>query len=552
MYCTPGSGKWYENPACYYLHASKCRMNLVYHLSNHGRLDVTKIPRLKEFLRWAIVLLTPPQPVSYAVMRDGGEPEYLATEKVRKVPPIGDHASIGRWLPDHYFFIGKLFLKDDPDFGRELMDAFFLSSGDGNRLLHNYSLTVAQEGEQLFHDVAAGSSFGNLPLLFTSIEEADIPESPRIEPVSRILEGFGAVLRNRVNTPDEDYVLIKQGPGGYRYQRTEGSFLLFAGGRPLVYDGGEAGETWRHSTLSFHDVRLPMAAGHVERFFTDPRFQFVQGVHPEIIGPGEPVFLSDSCHHELVDECYRRFEKPDPAVVRSFSYVGSDYLVVHDALDTDPSIPSHWHLQVVGDGGTGGAGQYDFKGRFGVDLQVILPGQTFESELIETVPVLEYHGAEKDWFVMRHLQLSAPGARSYLAVIRPLSAKNPARLSAVSLMRSGKITGTHITGGGFCDHHWFDRSGTEYRDEGIFFRGRYGASLRREGQAVLWLGGPGEIHSGDFQLRSEAAFAMLEFSKAGVLLRAEGHGKIHVRILGHDREFACEGNRAWALSHSLT
>ncbi|MEI8312304.1 MAG: hypothetical protein WCH98_16245, partial [Verrucomicrobiota bacterium] len=251
VYCTPGSGKWYENPACYYLHASKCRMNLVYHLATHGHLNVAEIPLLKEFLRWGLLLLTPPQPVSYAVLRDGGEEAFQNTEKIRKIPPIGDHASVGRWLPEHYFFIGKLFLASDPEFAKELMNSYFLSNGDGTRLLVNHCGKIEQEGEQLFHDVAAGSSFGNLPLLFTTIEECDIPTDPLIVPESRRLEGFGAVLRNRVNTESEDYLLLKQGPGGYRYHRTEGSFLLFAEGRPLVYDGGEAGETWRHSTLSF-------------------------------------------------------------------------------------------------------------------------------------------------------------------------------------------------------------------------------------------------------------------------------------------------------------
>lgn len=547
VYCTPGSGKWYENPSCYYLHATKCRMNLVFHLANHGRLDVTKIPRLKDLLRWAVVLLTPAQPVSYAIMRDGGEEAYLNTEKVRKVPPIGDHASIGRWLPEHYFFIGKLFLKDDPELGRELMSAYFLSSGDGARLLDNKAHPVEQEGEQLFHDVALGSSFGNLPLLFTSIEENDIPASAHIEPVSRRLEGFGAVFRNRVNTPEEDYVLIKQGPGGYRFHRTEGSFILFSEGRPLVYDGGEAGETWRHSTLSFFDVRMPMSAGHVERFFTTPQFQFTQGVHPEIIEPGKPVFLSDSCEHELVEECYRRFEKANPAVVRSFAYVGSDYLVVHDALDIDPSVPSHWHLQVVGEGGSGREGTYDFKGRFGVDLQVILPGQTFADEKIETVPILEYHGKPEEWFTMQHLQLSVPKAKNYLAVVRPL-AKNAARLSAESLTHGDNLIGTHVTGGGFSDYHWFDRNGTEYQTEGLSFRGKYGAALFREGQTTLWLGASGEIQTADFLLRSESSAALLESSTAGITLHAQGAGIIQVQFQGTTREFVSEGNQTWSLS----
>ena len=522
VYCTPGSGKWYENPACYYLHASKCRMNLVYHLATHGHLDVTTIPRLKEFLRWAILLLTPPQPVSYAVLRDGGEDAYLQTEKIRKVPPIGDHASLGRWLPEHYFFIGKLFLASDREFGQELMDAYFLSSGDGARLLENHRGKIEQEGEQIFHDIAAGSSMGNLPLLFTTIEESDIPIHPAIVPVSRRLEGFGAVLRRRVNTDLEDYLLLKQGPGGYRYQRTEGSFLLFAEGRPLVYDGGEAGETWRHSTLSFHDVRMPLSAGHVERFFSNPAFQFVQGVHPEIISPGKPVFLSDTCEHELVKEAYRRFEKPDPAAVRSLAWVGSDYLIVHDSLNIDPTIPSHWHLQVVGDSVTGSAGQYEFKGRFGVDLQVVLPGQTFADELIETVPALEYTRDPSEWFAMKHLQLKAANPGGYVAVLKPLSPRNPDRITAESLGSQG----IKVCGPGFTDCHWFAREGMETRQDGIFFQGKYGACLQRNGQYSLWLGGVGKLDACGLSLESSGPMVLAEVSDQHIALHTEGAGRI--------------------------
>ncbi len=545
IYCTPGSGKWYENPACYYLHASKCRMNLVFHLVNHGRLDISEISRLKEYLRWGVVLLTPPQPVSYAVMRDGDAEMYEKAEKVRKVPPIGDHAGLGRWLPEYYFFMGKLFLASDPDFGSELMDAYFLSSGDGCRLLDAHSGIIDQEGENPFKKTDRGSSFGNLPLLFTSIEEADLPTDPRIELVSRRLEGFGAVLRCRVNTPEEDYLLVKQGPGGYRYHRTEGSFLLFSKGRPLIYDGGEAGETWRHSTLSFHGVHMPMAAGRVERFFSNPRFHFVQGVHPEVIQPGQPVYLSDQCDHTLVEECYRRFEKKDPAVVRAFAWVGGDYLVIHDALDLDPAVSSHWHLQVVGKHRAGWGGEYDFTGRFGVDLQVILPGQSFASERVEDQPVLEHHGRKEEWFVMQHLQLSKPEARNYLAVIRPMG-PGDGRLSAELLRRDGKMIGVHINNDLCSDYLWFERAGTEYRCGDLFFRGAYGAVLQRDQRRFLWLGGEGEVQCGAFTLRSESPLALLELAPGeGAVLHARGTGLLHVRVAGGIREFLCEGEQVF-------
>src|SRR5690606_34048329 len=114
-YCTPGSGKWYENPACYYLHASKCRMNLLMHLANAGLFDPTTLPRLKQHLRWGVLLLPPPCPMEHDVMRDGcSATDYRAVPKVRRIAPIGDHAQLGPWVPEHYALAARLYRSSDP------------------------------------------------------------------------------------------------------------------------------------------------------------------------------------------------------------------------------------------------------------------------------------------------------------------------------------------------------------------------------------------------------------------------------------------------------
>ncbi|PTY03947.1 hypothetical protein DB346_02755 [Verrucomicrobia bacterium LW23] len=609
VYCTPGSGKWYENPACYYLHASKCRMNLVYHLAKHGRLDVAQIPRLKEFLRWGIVLLTPPQPVSYEVMREGDAAWYESTEKVRKVPPIGDHACLGRWIPEHYFFIGKLFQKSDPAFAKEMIDAYFCGSGDGLRVIDD-SHAVDQEGEHIFHEASSGAAFGNLCLFFATAEEADIPvKATQIELESRRLEGFGAVLRSEVNSLRENYILIKQGPGGYRFHRTEGSILFFAQGKPLVYDGGEAGETWRHSTLSFFDTHMPLSAGHVERILVQnpenspasegsevpvhPAYQFVQGVHPEIIRPGEPVFLSDTCRHELVEEAYRRLAKPNPAVARSYAWVGDRYLVIHDALDlpaADADIPVHWHLQVVADesdeerdgaeavalaNASGGRG-YRFAGRHGLDLAVALPGQTFAAESITQDPILEYRSTPEQRFAMRHLQLSQPGMRSALAVLLPVAAGEKLDLHAEALYPQDvspcdKLIGTHVRTKREDDYIFFAHKGLRWHDVDVSFEGCYGAAMRRVEADTLVLTGAGSISLGNDQgsgfsvqsVSSQETFAadaepgavnvcgpnvMLTRGWQSALLTAEGCGRVRAVVFGKTLEAEVKGSGRWVIA----
>ncbi|MGE9297227.1 MAG: hypothetical protein ACQKBV_13170, partial [Puniceicoccales bacterium] len=536
-YCDPDSGKWYENPCCYYLHAASCRLNIVFHLAKKGRLDLESIPRLKQFLRWGIILLTPPHTIRYDIMRDGDEAAFLGDEKVRKVPPIGDHAGIGRWLSENYAYLGKLFEKSDPVLAREMIDAYFCANADGLRLrgLGSWENNTPESDAISPHTSAVA---GNLPALFCNFNEEDIPPNPVIAPRSRRLEGFGAVFRNAVNTPDESYLLIKQGPGGYRYHRSEGSFLLFANGRPLIFDGGEAGETWRHSTLSFHDVHMPLSAGRVERYFDQGGFQFCQGVHPVILQPGQPVFLSDSCRHELVEEAWRRYRIEPPAVTRSFAWVDNEYLIIHDDLSASQPALSHWHVQVVGDKPTECApGDFRFPGRFGIDLQIILPGQDFASQSITTQPILHYRGEPEDWFAMEHLQLSKQHAQDYLAVLKPVASGLEADLSAIALKDGERIIGTEVNHAAGRDLFWFCRSGTQFEsNDDIRFEGQFGSCLQREKSTRLILVGVGSIETPDISLFSDGPQASLCIAEQ-TTLNLQGNGIVQVVIDGQKLTF---------------
>jgi hypothetical protein len=545
VYCTPGSGKWYENPACYYLQAAKCRMNLVHCLVTHGRLRLDEIPMLREFLFWGVHLLLPPHPVSYSVMRDGakggkgesGAELFARVEKVRKIAPIGDHATIGRWLPEHYATIGKLFrdtgaTEADRAFGRELLDAYFLSNADGKRLLTDHAAPVEQEGEQLFHDIYTSATFGNLPLFFTVIEEADIPPAPALRLESRRLEGFGAMLRHGVDTEHEGCVLLKQGPGGYRYHRTEGGIIFFADGKPLLFDGGEAGEAWRHSTLSFYDVKMPLMAGRLEKVFTaTPAFQFTQGSHAGPVPPGEPVWCGDRPSRERIADCLRRYRAP-AGVVRSLAWLDGCTLVVHDAITAPPEIPSQWHLQVVGGAPTGDAtGGYVFPGRFGVDLQVLFPGQQMDAATVDELPIFEYRGAQTDWFAMQHLEVIARGAREYLAVLQPLSSGGRDRVAAEALRdAAGRITGVRVSGAdSMVSRVWFGRDVlTRSRDTEHEFFGTAGGLMLGGGRAVLALMGAGRLAHGEWRLESDGPEVALTITGTDARLDAHGRGEVRV------------------------
>lgn len=458
-YCTPGSGKWYENPPCYYLQALKCRINLLFHLWHRGRIDPAAVTRLPDFLRWGVLLLTPPFPTDAARLADGlDDPTYRATPKARRVPPIGDHAGLGTCVPEHFALMSRALRTTNPALADLLSWAYQNGGSDGR-------------------------AFGNLPLLFTALEPDDLRPAPPAVLTSRRLEGFGSVLRGGFGTDREFYLLLKQGPGGYRYHRTEGSLLLFADGKPLVYEGGEAGETWRHSTLAFHAAHTPLAPGHVERFHSCAAIDFCQGVHPKALDPGEPVFLSDDCKAELVAVAHARFGEPHPAVSRSVCWVKNEYVVIHDELALPEGLLTHWHLQVVADSHTEDpASGYRFRGRYGTDLQVLLPEQRFAETQVTQDPVLLRDRGQS--FTLRHLRLSTPAPRGIVAILRPLAA-GQTPVSAHALRQNGRIVGVRVQGERIDDTLFFARQLLDWNDDGVRFEGRYGAFLRRAGQVIF-------------------------------------------------------------------
>ena len=123
---------------------------------------------------------------------------------------------------------------------------------------------------------------------------------------------------------------------------------------------------------------------------------------------------------------------------------------------------------------------YRFRGRFGADLQVLFPGQTFSVETVEHHAILEYHQPVADRFAMRHLTVGAVQPDQYLAVLRPLAAgADP--VVARALRVGDRTCGVAITGGEFRDHLFFRRAETvAFAADGIEFRGQYGAKgLRR-------------------------------------------------------------------------
>jgi len=516
-YCTPGSGKWYENPACYYLTSLSCWTTLFMHMAHHGLMRIEDVPRMKEFLQWGVLLLTPPAP-DYPAMCTGTAPEaYTAAATRRRISPIGDHARLGPRIPETVALIAACYRERDPAFADLLRWAYHASGADGG-----------------YH--------GQPLLFFANADEWML--TPPAEPTrlpSRRLEGFGAVLRGYQNLPDESFVLLKLGPGGYRYHNTEGSIIFFADGRPLLYDGGEAGETWRHSTLSFHASHTMLAPGHVERFHDREQLGFVQGVNPKVLAPGEPNFLNDRCRPESITTGYQNYHEPNPANSRSLFWVKDQYLLMHDALRLEAAIPSHWHLQVVSDSHTGDLRTgWRFAGRFGTDLQVLMLTPAEAEVAIAQTRILD-HRPDDECFSMRHLQVSGKaGTRDYLAVLRPLAAgRDPVQARAV--MAGETTVGAHVTGRELDDVLFCSRQPFTHRQDDVAFRGRYAAVLRRPGSLSLNLLDGESLSCAELAITSDGPAVSLVQTPQAIAIVATGKGTFAISRGARTSSFAIDG-----------
>ena len=291
-----------------------------------------------------------------------------------------------------------------------------------------------------------------------------------------------------------------------------------------------------------------MACGHVERFFSFAGVDFAQGVHPVAIRPGDPIQANDSCHDALAKVAWERYADPDPVDVRSVLWIKDEYVILHDDLHLDPSIPSFWHMQVVAQGETGNPHDgYLFQGRFGTDLQVTLPDQKFMEVTCENQVSLEYYLSKEKCFAMRHLQLKADKPDHYLAVIRPLPVgKRPVHSHTIRC--NDRVRGVRVEGEGIDDTIFLSRDFFTMNHDGIRFAGRYGTVVRRPGRLELSLLAGEVIEVDGVKIESSGPAAFLTLGDGPPQLACEGIGRVIVTYADRIHPFEVNGTLTVALS----
>jgi hypothetical protein len=441
-------------------------------------------------------------PANHDLMRDGCSREaWLSAPKQRWIPPIGDHAQLGREYSEAFAVMAAAFRGSDRGLA-DLLTWAYRQGGNGGAQHSLFALLFTGDDEELLRD----------------------PRPPSLP--DRRLEGFGSIARHQFGEPDEGYLLVKIGPGGYRYHRSEGGVLYHEHGVPVLFDGGEAGEAWRHSTLSIGGTHLPLAAGQTRLVHANNHVFFTQGTHPRFIRPGEAVYLSDSCEHELVAEAERRFQEPRPENRRSLVWVKGEYLLVHDDLDLREAAEVHSHLQfVANDCCEANPGDWRLRGRFGIDYQMLIADHSANEAGVVTnehLPILDYHREPAATFGMRHVRVTRQNPKSFCTVVRPLLEHKPLRSHWTS-SAPGEAVVT-LTGDGVSDCHFLRRnSGRSNFAEGEFV-GRSASVIRRTSHGEMHIYDGSQLRWGELDLVASEVGVSCRIDVARQILEVNVHG----------------------------
>ncbi|MBI4586253.1 MAG: hypothetical protein HY717_19765 [Planctomycetes bacterium] len=201
----PGSGKWAENPGCYYHQTLASQVYVAHQAHVAGRDEVLRSLDFQEFLRWGVLLSTPPTPNDANILAKGiAQGAASSVVRTRLVPGVGDHGGpAGVEVNYNVALIAGDLRAIAPELAEELMGAFLESGGKTLMGSHRPPLERAQ------------TLPGRLLIGALTPEDLSRCRPPRL--ASQPLAGYGAVLRHGAGTPDESYVLFKCGPGGARF-----------------------------------------------------------------------------------------------------------------------------------------------------------------------------------------------------------------------------------------------------------------------------------------------------------------------------------------------
>lgn len=198
-------GAWEESHT-YANHVKVCLLPLVAAMRRipDGR-DWTTDPRFREFCRFYVQLLSPPDPLL------GGS---------RGVPAVGDHGYRHQEHMDH--------------FGYSYLFGWLASVMESDRecMLWAWQQTGGKWADPHHEQARVMSPIFVAPLLSTRVNAQQPPTLPE----RSLLKGYGAYCRRRLGEPTESLLVVRCGDAWGHYHPDQGSFWWWSNGRLLCAD----------------------------------------------------------------------------------------------------------------------------------------------------------------------------------------------------------------------------------------------------------------------------------------------------------------------------
>jgi len=340
IYVIPQSGKWAENLGGYYGWSTNIIGGMAHALKLTGSADPYAWPEFQNFWRWGLVAALPAKPAAGRL----GKIEPSGFRRWRQIPGIGDNGGDGGvGVHGAYALSGAAMLQHSPELGQHLL-WLWDRAGRGRYGHYPYSMFFGLTSKEL--------------------EIARAPSSaPKLQ--SQVLEGYGSIFRTDFGRPTESYLLFKCGPGGYRYQAEEGSFVMFGLGQPLTLDGARNYKAEHHSTVTFGEQMMGLRRGRIVQFESTPHLDYTCGRFPgtpeQLLPPGQRpqwprseanpagfyrlVSPESDKYDEGVLATDLTFHRESDAMTRQVLFRKNDFVVICDQIDS--ILDSQWRLLLL-------------------------------------------------------------------------------------------------------------------------------------------------------------------------------------------------------------
>jgi hypothetical protein len=254
---------------------------------------------------------------------------------------------------------------------------------------------------------------------------------------SENLPQYGFCFRDGWGTPNETYLLLKCGKGGYRYHNSESSFVLYARNRPLSLDGDENFVPARHAAISVGAEFGYVGRGMIDRHLLSPTADYCRGAFAE------------------------------KGITRSIVFAKNDYIVIRD--DVSRSQTTHFHLPLLVHKIEKRGDHFYCPGRLGLDVLIYPLGRPPAKIQVTTDPLLR----------QQLITMTRENGDDHLNLITwtPPGGK-PLRITPAG-------PGYRIEGADFVDHLFFAAEQVHAATGEAAFDGRAGMIRQRAGKTSL-------------------------------------------------------------------